>query len=91
MIFLVEYDQKKGELVSLREFDVSQRQRAQDARQDCELELTRRQVDHEVVLLEAENEAAIRRTHRRYFENLRQLLKSGNGASTGPDIEPASK
>ena len=50
-----------------------------DLRLNLELDLNRRGVDHEVVLLEAENEDALRRTHRRYFETLRQLLQSGSG------------
>jgi hypothetical protein len=39
-----------------------------------ELDLNSRGVEREVVLLEAENEAALRRTHRRYFEDLAQLV-----------------
>jgi hypothetical protein len=39
-----------------------------------ELDLNRRGVEREVVLLEAENEEALRRTHRRYFEDLAQLV-----------------
>ncbi len=35
-----------------------------------ELDLNHRGIEHEVVLLEAENADALRRTHRRYFENL---------------------
>jgi two-component SAPR family response regulator len=45
--------------------------RAQDFRLELELELNATAVDHEVVILEAESEAAIRRTHGR----LRELIE----------------
>jgi len=44
------------------------------------LDLNRREVEHEVVLLEALSEQALRRTHRRYFENPSQIVRSGSGA-----------
>jgi hypothetical protein len=45
-------------------------------RLEIELDLNRKGIDHEVVLLEAADENALRRTHRRYFEDLSQILKS---------------
>jgi hypothetical protein len=41
-----------------------------------ELELNRIGTVHEVVILEAATEEALRRTHRRYFENLSELVNS---------------
>ena len=79
MIFLIEYNRSEGRIVTFRDFDDSQRREAEDLRLDIELVLNRNWVDHEVVLLEAESEGALRRTHRRYFEDLRQILKSGSG------------
>ncbi len=38
-----------------------------------ETQIDRDEVDREVVILEAESEEALRRTHRRYFENLSEL------------------
>jgi len=76
MIFLIEYDRDKGEVVLMREFGESERQKADAARLELELELNRRQVEHEVVLLEARNERALRLTHRRYFENLSELVRA---------------
>ena len=35
-------------------------------------------IDREIVLLEAEDESALRRTHRRYFEDMRQLMEHTN-------------
>lgn len=75
MIFLIEYDRSEGRLVTIREFDERQRREAEDARLKIEVEDNGKHVDREVVLLEAENEEAVRLTHRRYFEDLRQLLE----------------
>ena len=79
MIFLIEYNRSQGSIVTFRDFDDSQRREAEDLRLEIELVLNRKGVDHEVVLLEAASEDALRRTHRRYFEDLRQILKSGSG------------
>ena len=46
---------------------------AKNARLKLELDLNRRGVQREVVVLQATNEAALRRTHRRYFEDLTEL------------------
>ena len=75
MIFLIEYDRREGNIIEFRRFDNSQRVEAQDARLKSELEVNRRGLQHEVVLLDAESEEMLRKTHRRYFESLRQLLE----------------
>jgi hypothetical protein len=74
MIFLIEYNRSEGRIVTVRTFDCSQRQEAENSRLQLELDLKREGVDNEVVLLEAENEDALRKTHDRYFEDLRGLL-----------------
>jgi hypothetical protein len=74
MIFLIEYQRSIGKIISFGKFDASERESAQDARLELELELNRRGVEREVVLLEAETEEALRRTHRRYFESLSELV-----------------
>jgi hypothetical protein len=76
MIFLIEYDRPTGKIIALKNFAESQRLKAEKTRVDLELELNRKGVHHEVVLLEAASEEALRRTHRRYFENLSQLVQS---------------
>jgi hypothetical protein len=76
MIFLIEYDRTRGEIVTFRTFNDSERQAAEDARLELELELSRHSTEHEVVILEAATEEALRRTHRRYFENLSELVNS---------------
>lgn len=78
MIFLIEYNRPQGRIVTFQRFKDSKRLKAQNARLALELELNRRGIDHEVVLLEAASEGAVRRTHRRYFEDLRQILGSAS-------------
>ena len=76
MIFLIEYDRSQGRIITFETFDDSARQEAEDARLQLELELNRRGTEREVVLLEATTEEALRRTHRRYFEDLSGLVNS---------------
>lgn len=76
MIFLIEYNRGEGRIVSFRVFDDSEREDAENSRLDIELDLNRARVGYEVVLLEAASEAALRRTHRRYFEDLKQLCET---------------
>lgn len=73
MIFLIDYDRRRGQIVSLRKFSSSQQTEAADAQLKLELELNNKGIRREIVLLEAASEAALRRTHRRYFENLATL------------------
>ncbi|MFN2454077.1 MAG: hypothetical protein ABR577_07630 [Pyrinomonadaceae bacterium] len=75
MLFLIEYNRKIGQIVTFKTFDGSERRKAEDSRLQMELELNRLAVEHEVVLLEAATEEALRRTHQRYFENLSELVK----------------
>jgi hypothetical protein len=75
MLFLIEYDRKRGRIVTFREFDDSERRNADDTRLEMELELHRQGIEREVVILEANSEEAIRRTHRRYFEDISKLVK----------------
>jgi predicted dinucleotide-utilizing enzyme len=79
MIFLIEYNRVEGRIVTLKRFKDFERLQAQKSRLDIELDLNRKGVDHEVVLLEAASEEAVRRTHRRYFEDAREILKSATG------------
>jgi len=74
MIFLIEYDRRQGRLVSLKPFDESKRRSAERARLKLELRLNAEGIQHEVVLLEAASEDALKRTHRRYFETLSELV-----------------
>ncbi len=78
MIFLIEYDRRKGRIITSKDFKDSQRREAENTRIKIEVELNRRGVDHEVVLLEAASWDALHRTHRRYFENLNKLVQIPN-------------
>jgi len=75
MLFLIEYNRLQGQLVNLKAFDDVDRKTAEKSRLMLEIVLHRQKIDHEVVLLEAEDENALRRTHRRYFEDLTELVK----------------
>ena len=76
MQFLIEYDRDRGQLVTFHVFPDTEKQKAEDTRLAMELELNRCGTKNEVVLLEAASEAALRRTHRRYFEDLAALASS---------------
>ncbi len=76
MLFLIEYDRLRGKIKTLNTFADSQRETAENMRLERELQLNRKGVENEVVILEAASEEALRRTHRRYFENLSELVKA---------------
>jgi hypothetical protein len=75
MLFLIDYDRMKGEIVTLKSFFKRESLAAEDTRLEMELAYIRDGIEHEVVLLEAETELALRRTHRRYFEDLKELVE----------------
>ena len=72
--FLVVYNQSTGELVALRRFGSGPQERleALEARLDAELQ-HQSQPEIEVVVLNAESEDALRRTHGRYFKSVHEL------------------
>lgn len=76
MIFLIEYNRPQGRIVTFKRFKDSERLKAEKSRLDLELDLNRRGVDDEVVLLEAASEEALHKTHQRYFKTLRQIAES---------------
>lgn len=84
MIFLIEYDRARGLVISMKTFQDSERQAAEDERLSLELARNREGLHQEVVVLEASSEDALRHTHRRYFEDLAGLGKSSI-SSTGTD------
>ena len=79
MIFLIQYNREQGRIVSLESFPDSDLNQAEDERLTLELALGRKAIDDEVVLLEAASEKAVRRTHRRYFEDLQELVSQTPG------------
>lgn len=86
MIFLIEYNRSEGRIVTFRGFDDSLRREAEDLRLRIELDLNRKGVDHEVVLLGAASEDALHVTHQRYFKDLRQILQDESRRHSIPDI-----
>lgn len=74
MIFLIEYDRAEAKLIDLKPYDESDRSEAQAARLERELAVLRSGTNREVVLIEAPNQAALRRTHSRYFDDLEQMI-----------------
>ncbi len=83
MIFLIEYDRQKRRTLLFRTFNDNQRHQAQEDRLAIELDRNREGLllQREVVLLEARDETALRRTHERYFENLAEDAKSPSSAA----------
>lgn len=76
MIYLIEYDRASGKLLRLDEFVPTERRRAEEKRLQVELELLHAGCSREVVLLEASSQDELRKTHRRYFERLEELLNA---------------
>ena len=74
MFFLIDYNRKEGRIVTIEPFSHSDRQKAEESRLRLELDFNARGIDREVVLIDAASEEAVRRTHRRYFETLAELL-----------------
>jgi hypothetical protein len=76
MIFLLQYDRKQGKVRKLERFSFAERAKAQRKRLDIELSLHKVRVPYEVVLLEAADERALKRTHQRYFKTPRELVEA---------------
>ena len=72
MIFLIDYNRQTGKL-KLPAYKDAQRKTAEETRLQLELEYARRGIGHEVVILDAANRRALRKTHRPYFEDLKGL------------------
>lgn len=70
--FLLVYDRRHGRLRHMQRFEDKEHEAAVEARFACEDE-TRDEPDVEVVLLSGTSEAALRRTHGRYFKTLAEL------------------
>jgi len=78
MLFLIEYDRQRGKIITMTSFEDLDRLFAEESRLELELDRNKKAIDNEVVLLEASSEEAVRRTHRRYFEDLTELATSPN-------------
>ena len=76
MIFLMEYDRSRGELLRIEAFEDAARDAAENERLQRELNLHRKGVQREVVLLQAATEDALKETHRRYFADIATLAET---------------
>lgn len=81
MIYLLHYNRGAGRLVSIREFTDDQRAEASESRLALEISLLCESNGHEVVLLEADSEDELKKTHRRYFESLQTMRAGGKDNS----------
>jgi hypothetical protein len=75
VLFLIEYDRPRGSIVQLRRLDDAFRGNPEEVRLKLELDLKRQGIDHEVVVLDAPSEEALRHTHSRYFESVAELVR----------------
>ena len=75
MIFLIDYDRRRGQLADLEIFEDTDREVAEDRRLNMELTLHGNGVAREVVLLQAASEEALKKTHRRYFADIATLAE----------------
>jgi len=76
MLFLIQYDKRYGNVISIQEFEEAQRHEAEKSRAALELALYREGTDCEVALLDAENLDIVRKTHQRYFKDAPELMRS---------------
>ena len=75
-LFLAEFDRSAQRLVgALKAFPASKREVALAARLDAQRRVLREELNHDVVLFEAESEAALRRTHASFFMTPAELTK----------------
>ena len=70
-LYLLTYDRRRRQLLSSLEFEPGQYEQANQVMLQAELE----HPDLEVVLLEAASIEDLKRTHRRYFEDLTGFLQ----------------
>ncbi|MGQ3051372.1 MAG: hypothetical protein ACT6S0_06280 [Roseateles sp.] len=77
---MIDYDWKAERLVGMVSFDDTCRPAAQAARSALEIQLLKEKQEREVVLLEALDEAGLRRTHARYFKSLEEMLAQAASA-----------
>ncbi len=67
MIFVIKYDRKTGVSQDLGRFDEGDMAKAQELRFNCEVDARGDDPRPEIVVLSAESEDALRRSHAKYF------------------------
>lgn len=83
MLFLIEYDRLRGEIVSLSTYADDQRKLVDEARLQLELKLCREGTKKEVVVMEAADQEALQKTHARFFKSAQALLPTASGINSG--------
>ncbi len=73
MLFLIEYDRPSGSLIQIQTFAAEDSATANETRLGLELNRLHMTRTREIVILDAESEAVLRKTHGRYFESLASL------------------
>ena len=76
MIFLLQYNRANGRIDRIDEFPDTEREIAANIRLEIELDLARRGIERDVLLLEASSMEALRRTHRRFFEDVSEIAST---------------
>jgi hypothetical protein len=76
VIFLIQYNRANGRIVRFEEFQDAERETAANERLEIELDLNRKGIEHDVLLLEALSQEALRRTHRRFFEDVSEIAST---------------
>jgi hypothetical protein len=76
MIFLVDYDRRRGVLIEFRRFSDAEKEIAERARLEREISLGQEGMDREIVILDAASEEDLRKTHQRYFKTIEQIADS---------------
>lgn len=86
MIFLIEFDRKHAQLVSLKTFDDTDRLAAQNASAELEFSAGNEGRSSEIVLLEGHSHEAVQKTHRRYFEKILNPAVLGRMLDNAVDV-----
>ena len=76
MLFLIEYSRKASMIEKMQVFPDELLASVNELRLKLELHNRDRGVEHEVVVLEADSEHALRITHQRYFEDATAIAGS---------------
>jgi hypothetical protein len=77
MLFLIEYDRRRGEIINMSTHQDEERALVDAARLQMELWLRQGRGKREVVVLEAANEEALRKTYAQYFKSANALVPAG--------------
>jgi len=87
MIYLIHYDRRSGKIVQFAKYSDADRATAEGVRFFWESN-TDDLDDQEIVLLEAQSEEDLRKTHQRYFASASDLLKSAADEASTSATKP---